>query len=386
MQNFIFENPTKIIFGQGQIKEIGDEILRFGRKPMLVYGLESIKKNGIYDQVLASLGKAGLQVVEFPGVRSNPVLSHAQKGIDLARKENVDALLAVGGGSVIDTAKTIAAGVKAAHDVWDFFTYKQVVLSALPVLTVLTLSASASEMNQAAVMTREDGLHKFSFRSPHIQPRVSILDPTVMFSLPAAYSAYSGVDAISHMLEAYFNNEEAASPFQDRLVESFLRTIMESTEIIIKEPMNYNARANMMWTTTWAFNGLIPAGMGRVTLPVHMIEHSLSAMYDIAHGAGLAIVLPGWMRCTFRKNIRKLAQLAREAFDIDGSEETAAAAVIDHLKDWFAAIGCPTSLKEAKIPDTDIERIAHNASFLAQTWQLPDYTEDVIAEVLRQCR
>ncbi len=386
MQNFIFENPTKIIFGQGQIKEIGDEILRFGRKPMLVYGLESIKKNGIYDQVLASLGKAGLQVVEFPGVRSNPVLSHAQKGIDLARKENVDALLAVGGGSVIDTAKTIAAGVKAAHDVWDFFTYKQVVLSALPVLAVLTLSASASEMNQAAVMTREDGLHKFSFRSPHIQPRVSILDPTVMFSLPAAYSAYSGVDAISHMLEAYFNNEEAASPFQDRLVESFLRTIMESTEIIIKEPMNYNARANMMWTTTWAFNGLIPAGMGRVTLPVHMIEHSLSAMYDIAHGAGLAIVLPGWMRYTFRKNIRKLAQLAREAFDIDGSEETAAAAVIDHLKDWFAAIGCPTSLKEAKIPETDIERIAHNASFLAQTWQLPDYTEDVIAEVLRQCR
>ena len=244
MQNFIFENPTKIIFGQGQISLAGKEVARFGRKVLLVYGLKSIKKNGIYDRVMASLQEAGLNIVEFPGVKSNPVLSHTLKGIALARKEEVEVVLAVGGGSVIDTAKTIAAGVKADHDVWDLFTYKKPIRSALPVVTVLTLAASASEMNAAAVMTREEGLQKFSIRSPHIQPRVSILDPTVLFTLSPAYSAYSAVDAITHMLEPYFNNAEPDSPFQDRLVECFMRTIMESIEVILKEPTNYPARAN----------------------------------------------------------------------------------------------------------------------------------------------
>ena len=227
MQNFIFENPTKIIFGQGQISRAGKEVARFGRKVLLVYGLESIKKNGVYDQVVSSLREAGLNIVEFPGVKSNPVLSHTLKGITLARNEQVEVVLAVGGGSVIDTAKTIAAGVRADHDVWDFFTYKKPVQSALPVLTVLTLSASASEMNAAAVMTREEGLQKFSIRSPHIQPRVSILDPTTLFTLLPAYSAYSAVDAIAHMLEPYFNNTEPDSLLQDRLVEGLMRTIME---------------------------------------------------------------------------------------------------------------------------------------------------------------
>ncbi len=386
MQNFIFENPTKIIFGQGQISRAGKEVARFGRTVLFVYGLESIKKNGIYDRATASLREAGLNIVEFPGVKSNPVLSHTLKGIALAREKQAEVVLAVGGGSVIDTAKTIAAGVKADHDVWDFFTYKKSIQSALPVLTVLTLAASASEMNAAAVMTREEGLQKFSIRSPHIQPRVSILDPTALFTLPAAYSAYSAVDAIAHMLEPYFNNTEPDSPFQDRLVEGIMRTIMESTDIILKEPANYPARANMMWATTWAFNGLTSAGMGMISLPVHMIEHSLSAIYDIAHGAGLSIVLPGWMRYTLDRNARKLARLAREIFLIsERDERLAAVAGIERLKAWFAAIGSPTSLKEAGIPDEDIDRIAENAAVLAQVWQLKDYTKEVIAEILRQC-
>jgi alcohol dehydrogenase YqhD (iron-dependent ADH family) len=385
MKNFIFENPTKIIFGRGQISQIGKEVARFGRKVLFVYGRQSIKENGIYEQVMASLCGTGLQIVEFPGVRSNPVLEYALKGIALARETQVDVVLAVGGGSVIDTAKTIAAGVKADHDIWDFFTYKKPVLGALPVLTILTLAASASEMNAGAVMTRAEDQQKFSFRSPYIQPRVSILDPTTLFSLSAAYSAYSGVDAISHLLEAYFNNQETDSPFQDRLVESLLRTIMESTDIILQEPTNYNARANMMWATTWAFNGLPAAGMGRVTLPVHMIEHSLSAIYDIAHGAGLAIVLPGWMSYTRTKNGRKLAQLAREVFHIDGNDENIAAG-IGKLKNWFAAIGCPTTLQDAGIPENDIDKIAENAFVLAQIWQLPDYTREAISDILRQCR
>jgi alcohol dehydrogenase YqhD (iron-dependent ADH family) len=387
MQNFIFENPTKIIFGQGQISRAGKEVARFGRTVLLVYGLESIKKNGVYDQVTASLREAGLNIVEFPGVKSNPMLSHTLKGIALARERQVDVVLAVGGGSVIDTAKTIAAGVKADHDVWDFFTYKKPIQSALPVLTVLTLAASASEMNAAAVMTREEGLQKFSIRSPHIQPRVSILDPTALFTLLPAYSAYSAVDAITHMLEPYFNNTEPDSRFQDRLVEGLIRTIMESTEIILKEPANYSARADMMWATTWAFNGLTSAGMGLISLPVHMIEHSLSAIYDVAHGAGLSIVLPGWMQYTLDRNARKLARLAREIFLISEKDERLAAiAGIGQFKAWFAAIGSPTSLKEAGIPNEDIDKIAENAAVLAQVWQLKDYTREVITEILRQCR
>jgi len=387
MQNFIFENPTKIIFGQGQIGRTGKEVARFGRTVLLVYGLESIKKNGVYDQVTASLLEAGLNIVEFPGVKSNPMLSHTLKGIALACEKQVDVVLAVGGGSVIDTAKTIAAGVRADHDVWDFFTYKKPIQSALPVLTVLTLAASASEMNAAAVMTREEGLQKFSIRSPHIQPRVSILDPAALFTLPAAYSAYSAVDAITHMLEPYFNNTEPDSPFQDRLVEGLIRTIMESTEIILKEPSHYAARADMMWATTWAFNGLTSAGMGSIGLPVHMIEHSLSAIYDIAHGAGLSIVLPGWMRFTLDRNARKLARLAREIFLVSEKDERLAAiAGIGRIKAWFAVIGSPTSLKEAGIPNEDIEKIAENAAVLAQVWQLKDYTREVITEILQQCR
>jgi hypothetical protein len=387
LQNFIFENPTKIIFGQGQIRRAGQEVARFGRTALLVYGLESIKKNGIYDQVTASLREAGLNIVEFPGVKSNPVLSHALKGVALARERLVDVILAVGGGSVIDTAKTIAAGVHADHDIWDFFTYQKPVRSALPVLTVLTLAASASEMNAAAVMTREEGLQKFSIRSPHIQPRVSILDPTALFTLPAAYSAYSAVDAIAHMLEPYFNNTEPDSPFQDRLVEGIMRTIMESTEIILKDPVHYAARANMMWATTWAFNGLTSAGMGMISLPVHMIEHSLSAIYDVAHGAGLSIVLPGWMRHTLAPNTRKLARLAREIFRCSEKDDRQAAiAGIGRIKAWFAAIGSPTSLKEAGIPEQDIDIIAENAAVLAQVWQLKDYNKEVIAGILRQCR
>jgi alcohol dehydrogenase YqhD (iron-dependent ADH family) len=386
MQNFIFENPTKIIFGQGQISRTGTEVARFGQKVLLVYGLESIKKNGIYDQVTASLRETGLALVDFPGARSNPVLSHALKGVALAREEAVDVILAVGGGSVIDTAKTIAAGVKADHDVWDFFTYKKAIRSALPLVTVLTLSASASEMNAAAVMTREEGRNKFSIRSPHIQPRTSILDPMTLFSLSPAYSAYSAVDAITHMLEPYFTNTEPDSPLQDRLVEGFTKTIMESTAIILKDPANYPARANMMWATTLAFNGLTSAGMGVIGLPVHMIEHSLSALFDIAHGAGLSIVLPGWMTWSLNRNAGKLARLAREIFNVAGGDDkTAAREGIGRLKAWFAAIGSPVTLREVNIPERDIEKIAENAFVLAQVWQLKDYSKEVIADILKHC-
>lgn len=387
MQNFIFENPTKIIFGQGQIKRIGQETARFGKKVLLVYGQGSVKKNGVYDQVMSSLSESQLSIVEFPGVRSNPVLSHAVQGIETAKREGVEVILAVGGGSVIDTAKTIAAGVMVDHDVWDFFTYKKTIQAALPVLTVVTISASASEMNAAAVMTREEGRQKYSIRSLHIQPKVSILDPSVLFTLDRAYSAYSAVDAVTHMLEGYFNNTEPnPSPLQDGMVEGLMKTIMGATETILQQPEDYDARANMMWAATLAFNGLTTAGMGQVALPVHMIEHSLSALYDVAHGAGLSIVLPGWMKSQLQSKAGRFARLAREVFGVTaGNDEEAALAGSDQLKKWFSSIGSPVSLGEAQIPARDIEKIAENAAALAQVWGLKTYTKEAITDVLKLC-
>ena len=387
MQKFVFENPTKIVFGKDQIKKTGGEVRKFGRKVLMVYGQGSIKKSGVYDQVVASLKEAGLAIVEFPGVRSNPVLSYALKGIDVAKKEGVDVILAVGGGSVMDTAKTIAVGAKTDDDVWDYFVFKKAIQGALPLLTVVTLSASASEMNSGAVITREDEAKKYSIMSPYIQPKTSILDPTALFTLSPAYSAYSAVDAIAHMLEPYFCNTEPNSLLQDRLVESLVKTVMESTEAILKDPADYDARANMMWAAILGFNGITTAGMGRIALPAHMMEHALSALYDIAHGAGLSITLPAWMSYMVEKNPAKFARLGRELFGIEGKDNLkVAVAGIVRLKEWFASIGSPVSLGEAQIPEEDIGKITNNAYVLAQLWRLDDYTEEVITDILKLCK
>lgn len=388
MQNFVFENPTKIIFGKGTIARIGAEVRRFGTRALMVYGMGSIRTGGVYGQVLNSLKEAGVEFVEFPGVKSNPLLSKAREGIALARAKKVDVVLAVGGGSVIDTGKTIAAGAKADHDPWEFFVYTKTVKDALPVLVVLTLSASASEMNPAAVITKDETCQKYSVRSPLIQPKASILDPQVLYTLSPAYTAYSAVDIVTHMLEGYFTNTETGeSPLQDRMVYAFMRTIMEAAEKSLADPRDYDARANFMWSGTLAFNGLTTAGMGIVGYPVHMMEHSLSALYDIAHGAGLSIVLPGWMAWSAKRKPARFACLAREFFGAaEADDAKAAAAGISQLRDWFRSIRSPVSLGEGGIPEGDMEKIADNAVELARTWRLKDYTKEVIMEVLQHCR
>jgi len=387
MQNFMFENPTRIIFGKGSIARIGQELKRFGSKVLMVYGSGSIKKNGVYDQVVASLKEAQVPYVEFAGVRSNPFLSKVLEGVEVAKKEQVDVILAVGGGSVIDTAKTIACGVKADHDIWDFFTYKTTVRGALPILTILTISASASEMNPAAVITKEETCQKFSIRTPFIQPKVSIMDPCVLSTLSDAYTAYSAADAVTHMLEGYFNNTEPSGILQDRLVENLMRTLMEAAEICLKDPADYNARANFMWSATLGFNGLTTAGMGIVGYPAHMIEHSLSALYDVPHGAGLSIVLPAWMTWASRKNPAKFARLAREVFSVKIKDDTKAAARgISKLRSWFVSIKTPVKLREVNIPRKDIGKIAENAVTLAETWKLSGYTKEVISDILKLCK
>ena len=286
---------------------------------------------------------------------------------------------------MIDEAKAIAAGARTESNVWDFFTDRAVVKDALPVLTVLTLAATASEMNSGGVVTNEETHQKFNINSPLLFPKVSLLDPTLTFSVPPDYTAYSAVDAICHLLEGYFTGKDPATALQDRVVESLIKTIMECTEQILNDARDYEARASMMWSATLAFNGLTTAGIGGYGFPNHMIEHSLSALYDIAHGAGLAIVLPAWMSYSSAANPDKFARFARNVFDIrDDNAAAAAQKGIEALKGWFNKIGSPVSLGAAGIPDADIVQIARNATMLAGKWRLVDYTESVIAEILRR--
>lgn len=377
MHDFIFHNPTKIIFGPGREKEIGAELKAAGiGNVLLVYGRESVRKSGLLDRVIAALNQSGITFVEFGGVVSNPVLSHTREGIALARQSGVEALLAVGGGSVIDEAKSIAVGATAECDVWEFFLGREVT-AALPVFSILTLAATGSEMNGNAVITNEETRQKYNIGTIHAYPRVSILNPELTYTVSPAYSAYGAVDAIAHLVEAYFT-KEPGTRLQDRMVEGLITTIIENAEVIRDRPADPQARASMMWAATLALNGLTPAGVGPYTFPNHMIEHSLSALYNIAHGAGLAIVIPAWMQWYQPQNPAQFERFAAKIFARQTGE-----AGISALKGWFSGLGCPVSLAEAQIPAGDIDRIAANAYGLAQRWEVDQlYPAKTIAEIL----
>lgn len=378
MFDFVFHNPTKIVFGRKQEESIGEELKNAGqRKVLFVYGRDSIKRSGLFGRIVASLNRNGIGYVEFGGVVSNPVISHTRQGVELAKREKVDAVLAVGGGSVLDEGKAIAVGAMAADDVWNYFTGKQVT-KALPVFTVITLAATGSEMNGNAVVTNEETKQKYNIGSPYVYPRVSILNPELTCTVPLNYSAFGAVDAIAHVIEGYFTRK-AGARLQDRLVESIIKTVIETNNVIMKEPDNYAARAEFMWAATLALNGLTTAGLKEYSFPNHMIEHSLSAIYNIAHGAGLAIVMPAWMKWYSAKAPARFARFGREIFGVEG-----AAAGISALEEWFASIHAPIRLQDANIPAGDIGMIAENAAALATLWGIGGiYSKDVIADILQ---
>jgi len=386
MQNFVFHNPTKILFGKGTIPAIGPETVAFGTKVLLVYGAGSIKKNGIYQQVTDSLLKAGAEIVEHPGVRSNPVLSHVREGIALAKEQKCLVVCAIGGGSVIDEAKAICAGAVVDHDVWKFFTGKKSVTSPLPLTTVLTLAASSSEMNSGMVITNDETRQKFGFANKKLYPKTSILDPEATFTVPADYTAYGAVDAIAHILEFYFTTQDPATPVQDRFMEGLIINAMESCDRVLADLHDYQGRADLMWTATLALNGLTAAGLGKVEFPMHVIEHSLSALYNVPHGAGLSAIIPGWMRHQSQKTPHRFARFAERVFDFrNGSTEERARRGINALEEWFQKINSPTSLAALNIPRQDIQQIAENAVALAKIWRIPDYDSERIQAILARC-
>ena len=385
MRDFVFQNPTKIIFGRGKISNLGEEVKKYASKVLLVYGRKSIKENGVYDEVTASLKKSGITFVELSGVKPNPVLSKVKEGIEIARKEKVEAIVAVGGGSVIDTSKTIAAGFYYDGDIWDAFVGKYKVEKSLPIFVVLTISATGSEMNGGAVITNEETKQKFSFWTNSSYPKVSILDPSVQFTLPKIQTLNGAADAISHVLELYFDGSKNTL-IVDEISEGIIRTIISSTEILINEPDNYNARANLVWSATLALNGINGTGRNGGDWSSHAIEHSLSALYDISHGSGLAVVFPAWMRYVYKEDVAKFARFARKVFNVSSSDdESAALQGIEKLKGWYKQIGLPVTLADVNVPEDEVEKVVENASMRTPFGKLKRLYPDDVREILKLC-
>ncbi|GAB6072066.1 iron-containing alcohol dehydrogenase [Venenivibrio stagnispumantis] len=380
MENFEFHNPTKIIFGKKTEEKIGEILKNDGiKKVLFVYGKESIKKTGLFDKVINLLNQNGIEYILHGGVKSNPVLSHTREGIQKAKENNVDAVLAVGGGSVIDEAKAIAVGAKTDKDIWIYFERGEEIKSALPVYDILTLAATGTEMNGYAVITNEETKEKLSISSIYIYPKVSILNPELTYTVPKEYVAYSAVDITAHSVEWYFTCKVCPN-IQNRLVESIVKTIKETTDIILKEPTNYNARAEFMWASTLALNGITRTGVGGGYFPNHMIAHSIGALYDLPHGACLSIVIPAWTKWYLENNKPQFKRFAKEIFNLDDYTKLPQA-----IKEWFSSIGAPVSLSEVGIKD--IDAIADNVMITAKLWNLDKiYTKEVIKEILNLAR
>ncbi|MCZ8511575.1 iron-containing alcohol dehydrogenase [Paenibacillus filicis] len=361
MNSFEFQNPTRILFGAGMADQLGEQVKSGGWKTvLLVYGGGSIKKMGLYDRVISQLQQVGAKIVELPGVEPNPRVTTVRKGIDLCREEGVDLILAVGGGSVLDAAKAVAVGVPYEGDVWDFLIRKAQIQGALPLGTVLTLSATGSEMNGNSVITNWEENLKKAFGSIHAFPKFSILDPTLTYSVPADQTVNGIVDMMSHVFEQYFSSTPD-TPLQERLCESILQTVIENGEIALMEPTNYAARANIMLCGTYALNGgMISVGMQN-DWATHMIEHEVSAIYDIAHAAGLAILFPNWMKYVYRERIDRFVQFAVRVWQVDPngkSDEEIALAGIEATRAYFSRIGAPTRLADMGIGEEQLNRMA----------------------------
>jgi len=380
MNNFTYYNPTKIEFGKEKENNIGEYLEQSDiKKVLLVYGGGSIKQNGLYDKIITSLNKNNIEFEELSGVVSNPLLSKVNEGIKIAKNTNIEAILGVGGGSVADSAKAIAVGAKYDGDVWDFFINKATITEALPVFTVMTLSATASEMNGNSVVMNDVTKQKYSIASVLVNPVVSVINPELMATVSPEYLAYSAVDVISHCIEVYFTASVHPN-FNSRIVESIIKTVMQTTEILIENPNDYDARAEFAWAAIQGLNGLTPAGTGGGSFPNHMIEHSLSALFNVPHGAGLAVVIPAWMKWYKEQNISQFKRFSKEIFN--NEDENVG---IEKLENWFSKIGAPVTLKEVNIPRESIEELAINANELANVWGFGAlYPTESIIEILEK--
>ncbi|MGN6711090.1 iron-containing alcohol dehydrogenase [Anaerocolumna jejuensis] len=353
MKDFTFYNPTKVEFGKDKENAIGSYMMPYRvKKVLIVYGSERIKNSGLFDRATKSLTENGIEFLSLGGVKSNPVISNAREGVKIAKENQVDAVLAIGGGSVIDTAKVIAAGALYDGDPWDLCSYRKFPDAALKLFVILTQSASGSEMNSSAVIGNEETEEKLGFNSPVAFPAVSVINPELQSTVTKNYLAYSAVDAASHCLDLYFTAAYIPE-FTAAHIENILKTVIRTTDILLAAPDDYNARSEFIWAAAQALNGSTRAGVEGNRFDTHLIEHSLSALYDVPHGAGLAVVLPAWMKWHMSMNQSRYERFARNIFGVQTAEEG-----VQAFKSWVISIGAPVTLEEVSISRDEVDKIA----------------------------
>lgn len=382
MKAFTYYNPTRIEFGHGKEEKIGKYIASFGvTKVLIVYGSERIRQTGLFDKVTKSLAENGISYDALGGVQSNPVLSKVYEGIAMAKENGSEAVLAVGGGSVLDSVKAIAAGAVYDGDVWDFFIGKAVSKKALKIFDIITLAATGSEMNNYAVVTKEESRQKLSFAGAETFPSVSVINPALQATVTKEYLAYSAADIFAHSLDLYLSATYLPE-FIAGHVENILKTVMRTTEILLAEPDNYEARGEFAWAATQALNFSTFCGVENNRFDTHFIEHTLSAEYNIAHGAGLSIVVPAWMQWQKHHLPERFERFAIKVFDVEGADKG-----INALKTWYTKIGTPVTLKEGNIPEKDIPMLVEKLLVIAKMQGATAlYSKEMITTVLENAR
>lgn len=381
MQNFIYSIPTKVAFGKGMLDKLPEFINEFGDAVLLVYGGGSIKRIGLYKHIIKLLDENGIKHYELSGVEPNPHLSTVKKGIEICKENNVNVVLPVGGGSTIDCAKAVAAGYYYDGDVWDLVLDNSKVKEALPIITVLTLSATGSEMDCFAVISNETTSDKLEIDSYLLYPKYSILDPENTFSVSTYQTAAGTADIMSHLFEVYFNGVKDTY-FQERIIEGMLKTCVHYGPIACKNPKDYDARANLMWTASWAINGFIACGKSG-PWPAHAIEHQLSAYYNVTHGHGLAAITPVLMKYILNEDTAAMfSNYGKNVFGIDSklSDMEIAEKAIEETKKLFETMGLKCSLRDLGIDKQDKFEIMAEKACQAGIDQciVPLYKEDVI--------
>ena len=364
MLDFTYYAPTKVIFGKDSHKKVGEVIKSYGyKKIMMQYGMGSVKKSGLYDEVMASLSENGIEVVEMGGVEPNPKLSFVREAIKVAKEEKVEMILAVGGGSTLDSSKYTATGAMYDGDVWDFPTRKATPKAGLPVGCILTISAAGSEMSSSAVISNMELNMKRGYNSEFNRCKFAICNPCLTYSVSKYQTACGIVDIMAHTMERYFI-PVPPTDLTDRIAESVLKSVIGAGKTLMTNPEDYDARANMMWASSLSHNDL--TGCGRENaLPVHQFEHALSGEFDhIAHGAGLAVLFPAWARYVYKENTARFAQFARRVWDIEeADDESASLRGIEEMERFFAYIEMPLKLREFNIPQNSIDTLSDLCTF-----------------------
>ena len=385
MENFDFYAPTYFAFGKGKEKEVGALVKKFGgSKVLLHYGGGSIKKNGVYDAVVKSLNEENIPFVELGGVKPNPRSGLVYEGIALCRKEKVDFILAVGGGSAIDSAKAISIGVPYDGDFWDFYGTGKEIVKTIPVGTVLTIAAAGSEGSVGSVITNEEKGLKWSARGDAIRPKFSILNPEFTCSLPAYQTACGITDMMVHIFERYFTNTTDVE-VTDRLCEGLLKAIINQAPVLMNNLTDYQARANIMWASTMAHNNILGVGRDQ-DWASHDIEHELSSLYDVAHGAGLAVIAPAWMKYVYKHDIKRFVNFAVNVWGVqenkENPEETAKEGIAK-LQEFLKSIGMPTSFAEIGAKEEDIEYMAKNLFNRPRVGYFVTLSEEDVKEIYK---